>query len=207
MELFVDWKLQTGSVVCSRRAPTPSYLASIFKHVCKLELKIFRHGVIVTSNFTIPIAFSWDLLSLNSNSFFSRVRRGNLTSARFSMNVSKYVIMPKNYWSSFTEFSRSIFVIVSFLRGQLLHLQMIQYVEEIQWSLHQFGICFYLTLVLRIFKNTLLKGSLCSARVLHHAIISSWELALPGTSEIMEVMSSWKTSLVEWIPKCNRLKR
>ena len=40
---------------------------------------------------------------------------------------------------------------------------------------------------LLIFKNTLFKHSLCSARALAHTIISSWELALPGTSKIIEV--------------------
>ena len=82
-----------------------------------LGLKIFRHGVVVTSNFSFPIASNWGFLSLNSTSFFSRVRSGEATSARFGMNFPKYVIMPKNRWSSFTEFGNGIFVIASIFAG------------------------------------------------------------------------------------------
>ena len=86
-----------------------------------------------------------------------------------------------------------------FLLGQLLCLQMIKYVQEIQWTLLQFDISFYSVLVhfFESFKNTLSKCSLCLARVLPHTILSSWELAVLGTSEIIEVISCWKTSLAE----------
>ena len=56
--------------------------------------------MVVTSNLSFPIASSWGFSSLNSTSFFSRVRRGEVTFARFGMNFPKYVIMSK---------SRSIF--------------------------------------------------------------------------------------------------
>ena len=71
----------------------------------------------VSSNFSFPIAFSWGFLSLDSTSFFSRVRRGEVASARFGMNVPKFVIMPKNRWSSLTEFGNDIFVIASVFVG------------------------------------------------------------------------------------------
>ena len=53
--------------------------APIFKQVCRLGLKIFRHGVVVTGNFSFPIASSWDFSSLNTTSFFSRLRRGHFS--------------------------------------------------------------------------------------------------------------------------------
>ena len=105
---------------CSRRAPNPSELASIFKRVCRLGLKVFRNEVVVTSNFSFPIAFSWGFSSLNSTCFFSRVRRGEVTSARFGMNFPKYVIMPKNCWRSFTEFGNGTCVITSIFAGLTL---------------------------------------------------------------------------------------
>ena len=61
--------------------------------------------MVVTSNFSFPVGFSWDFSSLSSTSFFSRLRRGEVTSARFGMNFPKCVIMPKNCsifaWSTF----------------------------------------------------------------------------------------------------------
>ena len=89
----------------------------IFKRVSRLGLKLFRHGVVVTSYFSFPIAFSCDFSSLNSTSFFSRVQGGEVTSARFRMNFPKYVVMPKNHWSSLTEFGNSIFIIASIFAG------------------------------------------------------------------------------------------
>ena len=56
----------------------------------------------VTSDFSFPIAYSWGFSSLNSTSSFSRVQRG---------------VMPKNHWSSLTEFGNSIFVISSIFPG------------------------------------------------------------------------------------------
>ena len=95
----------------------PSELASVFKRVCRLGLKVFRHGVVVTSNFSFPIAPSCGFSSLSSTSFFSRVLWGEVTSARFGMNFPKYVTMPKNRWSSLTEFGNGIFVIASIFAG------------------------------------------------------------------------------------------
>ena len=68
----------------------PSELASIFYWVCRLGLKISRHWVVVTSNFSFRIVSSWGFWSLNSTSFFSSVRRGEFTSVRFVMNFPKY---------------------------------------------------------------------------------------------------------------------
>ena len=73
--------------------------------------------MVVTSNFSFPIASSWGFSSLNSTSFFSRVQRGQVLSARFGINFPKYVIMPKNHWSSLTEFRNGIFVIASIFTG------------------------------------------------------------------------------------------
>ena len=70
----------------SRGTPNPSEVASIFKEVCRLGLNIFRYGVVVTSNFSFPIASSWGFSSLNSTFFFSRVPRGEVTSAGISLN-------------------------------------------------------------------------------------------------------------------------
>ena len=64
------------------------------------------------------------------------------------MNFPVYVIMAKNRWSSLTEFGNGIFVIASSFAGPTLCLQMIKYVQEIQWTLPQFDISFYLVLVL-----------------------------------------------------------
>ena len=68
-----------------------------------LGLKIFRYGMVVTSKFSIPMVSSWGFSGLNSTTFFSRVKRGEVTSARFGMTFPKYVIMPRNRWSSFRE--------------------------------------------------------------------------------------------------------
>ena len=73
--------------------------------------------MVVTSPFSFPIAFSCDFSSLNSTSFFSRVQGGEVTSARFRMNFPKYVVMPKNHWSSLTEFGNGIFIIASIFAG------------------------------------------------------------------------------------------
>ena len=160
---------------------------------------MFRHGVVVTSNFSFPIASSWGFSSLNSISFFSRVRRGEFTSARFRMNFPKYVIVPKNLWSSFTEFGNGISVIASIFAGSTFtpsdDIICPRNTMDFTPIWHFFLVSF--SPLFRIFKNTLFKRSLCSARVLPHTIISSWELALPGTSEIIEVISHCKTSLAE----------
>ena len=71
----------------------------------------------VTSDFSFPIAYSWGFSSLNSTSSFSRVQRGEVTSARFGTNFPKYAVMPKNHWSSLTEFGNGIFVIFSIFPG------------------------------------------------------------------------------------------
>ena len=71
--------------------------------------------MVVTSNLNFPIASNWGFSSLNLTSFFSRVRRGDVTSTRFGMNSHKFVIMPKNRWSSFAKFCNSIFVIASII--------------------------------------------------------------------------------------------
>ena len=69
------------------------------------------------------------------------------------------------------------------------------------WRLKVLHIYFHSALV-HFYESskTLFKCSLCSLRVLPHTTISSWELALPGLSELMEVISLWKTLLAEWIP-------
>ena len=76
------------------------------------------------------------------------------------------------------------------------------------WRLKVLHIYFYSALV-HFYESskTLFKCSLCSLRVLPHTTISSWELALPGISELMEVISLWKTLLAEWIPQGNPLKQ
>ena len=58
---------------------------SIFKPVCRLGLKIFSHGVVVTSTFSFQKAPSWGFSSLNPTYFFDRVRREEFTSARFGV--------------------------------------------------------------------------------------------------------------------------
>ena len=73
--------------------------------------------MVVSSNFNFPIASRWDFLSLILTFFFSRIRRGEVTSARFDINFPKYFIMPKNHWSSFTEFGNGIFMIASIFNG------------------------------------------------------------------------------------------
>ena len=60
--------------------------------------------MVVTSNFSFPIASSRGFLSLNSTSYFGT-------------NFPKNVIMPKNRWSSFTEFGNDIFGIASIFAG------------------------------------------------------------------------------------------
>ena len=75
---------------------------------------MFRHGVLVTSNFNFLIGPSWGFS--RKTSFFSWVRKGE-KSARFGKDFPKYVIMPKNHWSSFTEFGKCIFVIPSIFPG------------------------------------------------------------------------------------------
>ena len=73
--------------------------------------------MVVTKNFSFPIASSYGVSSLNSASFFSRVPRGEVNSARFGMNFPKYVIMPTNRWSSLTKFGYGIFAIASIFAG------------------------------------------------------------------------------------------
>ena len=155
--------------------------------------------MVVTSNFSFPIASSWGFSSLNSTSFFSSVRRGEVTSARFGMNFPTYVIMPKNRWSSFTEFGNGIFVIASNFAGLTFTPSdgIICPRNTMDFTAIWHFFLFSFSPLFRIFKNTLFKRSLCSARVLPHTIITSWELALPGTSKIIEVISRWKTSLAE----------
>ena len=109
--------------------------------------------------------------------------------------------MFKNHWSSFTKFGKGIVMIVSlFTESNFTPSDNIRCPRKPMnftpiWHLFLFRF----SPLLRIFKNTLSKRSLCSARVLPHTIISSWDLALPGTSEIMKVITRWKTSLVEWL--------
>ena len=55
---------------------------------------------------------------------------------------------------------------------------------------------FSLSQLLQNFENTFIKLSLCYEKVVPYAIISSWKIALSGTSEIMEVISSWKIDLL-----------
>ena len=158
--------------------------------------------MVVTNNLSFLIASSWGFSSLNSTSFFSRVRKGQVTSTRFGMNFPTYVIMPKNHWSSLTEFDNDIFVIASIFAGSTFtHSDDIicpRNTTDFTPIWHFF--LFRFSPLLRIFKNNLFKCSLCLERVLLHTIISSWELALPGTSEIIQVISHWKTLLAEWIP-------
>ena len=73
--------------------------------------------MVVASNVSFPIASSWSVSSLNSTSFFSRVRKIEVTSVKFDMKFAKCVIMPNNRRSSFTEFSNGIFAIASFFAG------------------------------------------------------------------------------------------
>ena len=102
--------------LCSKTMPNPSEHASSLVHVCRFGLKIFRHGVVVSSNFSFPIAFFWGFTSLNLTSFFSRLRLGERTYPGFG-NFPKYVIIPKTRWSLFTEFGDGIFVIASIFTG------------------------------------------------------------------------------------------
>ena len=127
---------------------------SILKRVCWLGLKIFRHGVVVTSNFSFPIASSWGFLSLNSTSFFSRVRRGEVTSRWIDGDHLQSLIM-------------AFFVIASIFAGSTFTpLDDICPRNTLDFSpiWHFFLFSFYP--LLRIFKNNLFKRSLCSARVL-----------------------------------------
>ena len=55
---------------------------------------------------------------------------------------------------------------------------------------------FSLSQLLQKFENTFIKLSLCYEKVVPYAIISSWKIALSGTSEIMEVISCWKIDLL-----------
>ena len=146
--------------------------------------------MVVTSNFSFPVGFSWVFSSFSSTSFFSRVRRGEVTSARFGMNFPKCVIMPKNC---------SIFAWSTFIRSD----DIIRPRNTIDFTPIWHLFLFSFSQLLRIFKNTLFKRSSPPPP----AIRSSWELALPGTSEIMEVTSRRKSFLAEWIPSGNLLKR
>ena len=58
-----------------------------------------------------------------------------------------------------------------------------------------------------IFKKTFLKHWGCACKVSPHTAKSSWELALPGMSEVIEITSLWKSSLAEWIPYSKCLKQ
>ena len=78
---------------------------------------IFRHRVLVAGNFSFPIASSWGVSNLISTSFFSRVRRVEVITAKFDMKFPESVIVPNNCLSSFTEFSNNIFVIASIFAG------------------------------------------------------------------------------------------
>ena len=109
--------------------------------------------MVVTSNFSFPVGFSWVFSSLSSTSFFSRVRRGEVTSARFGMNFPKCVIMPKNC---------SIFAWSTFIRSD----DIIRPRNTIDFTPIWHLFLFSFSQLLRIFKNTLFKRSLCSARVL-----------------------------------------
>ena len=198
-----------GSVVlfskgtfCSRRSPNAAELATIFKLVSTLELKILRYWVLLISNFSFPIVPSWDFSNLNSTYFFSSVRRRKVTSERFGMIFPKYVIMLLNWCSSFAEFGNGIFDIASFFAWKtfrpsddLIYSRKTMNFTPI-WHLFLFSF----NPLLWIFKKTLFNCLLCLARVLRHTITLSWELALPGISEIMKVISRWKTLLAEWIP-------
>ena len=73
--------------------------------------------MVVTNNFRFLIASSWGFSSLSLTSFFSSVRRGEVTSARFGMNFPNYVIMPKSCWSLLTDLGNNIFVIASIFAG------------------------------------------------------------------------------------------
>ena len=52
--------------------------------------------MLVASDFSFPIVSSWGVSSLNSTSFFSRVRKVEVTSAKFDMKFPECVIMPNN---------------------------------------------------------------------------------------------------------------
>ena len=69
------------------------------------------------SNFSFLVASSWGVSSLNSTSFFSRVRRVDATFRKYDMKFPECLIMPNNLWSSFTEFGIDIFLIASILPG------------------------------------------------------------------------------------------
>ena len=79
--------------------------------------QIFRHGVVVISNFSFQIASNWVFWRLNSTPFLSRVQKEEVTSARFGMNFPKSVIMPKNCCNSFTEFGNGIIVVAPVFAG------------------------------------------------------------------------------------------
>ena len=76
-------------------APNPSEIASSFRVVCRLGLKIFRHAVVVTSSFNFSIVSSWCFSSLDLISFFNRLAK--ITSAQFDRNFLKYMTMPMNH--------------------------------------------------------------------------------------------------------------
>ena len=73
--------------------------------------------MVVAINFSFLAASNCGVLSLNSTSFFSRVRRIDVTFAKFDMKFPECVIMPKNHWSSCIEFVNGIFVIASIFVG------------------------------------------------------------------------------------------
>ena len=85
----------------------------------------------------------------------------------------------------------------NFLLGQLLCLQMIQYVQEIQWTLLQFDISFYSVFVYFCESPKTLCIHAHHVRQEFYPILLSWELSLPGTSEIIVVITHLKTSLAE----------
>ena len=67
-------------------------------------------------------------------------------------------------------------------------------VREIQWTLLQFDISFYSVLV--HFCESSKTLNLNAHYVRKNTIISTWELALPGSSEIIQVIC-WESSLAE----------
>ena len=121
-----------GSVVlfskgtfCSRRSPNAAELATIFKLVSTLELKILRYWVLLISNFSFPIVPSWDFSNLNSTYFFSSVRRRKVTSERFGMI---FLSMWSCFWIDavrLQSLAMAFSILPHFLLGKLLDLQMI----------------------------------------------------------------------------------
>ena len=145
--------------------------------------------MVATSNFSFLIASSWDLSSLSSIS---------LAEYEGERLLLRGLVLTFLSMRSFTEFGNDIFVTASVFSGSpftssddICPRNMIDFNSVC----HLFSFSF--RPVLRNFKNSLFKRPLCSARLLPHTIMPSWKLALPGTSEAMEVTSHWITSLAE----------